>query len=141
MVVPNQVAGLNYTADPAVELANVPDAALCKPTQVDPFIECITNALRWTRANSTTIRGFSGTGWFTGAALLRHAVLSKSANAHVPLGLLRSSWGGTRIEQWSSPAALDACPAQHGKPPAGVSNLWASMLMPFKGLHFKALTW
>ena len=40
MVVPNQVAGLNYTATPAAELANVPDAPLCQPTQVDPFVEC-----------------------------------------------------------------------------------------------------
>ena len=141
MVVPNQVAGLHYTATPASELADVPDAALCKPTQVDPFVECLTNALRWTRANSTTIRGFSGTGWFTGAALLRLAISSKSADASVPIGLLRSSWGGTRVEQWSSPAALAACPTQHGQPPSGVSNLWASMMMPFKGLQFKALTW
>jgi hypothetical protein len=34
MVVPNQVAGLHYTATPAAELADVPDAALCEPTQV-----------------------------------------------------------------------------------------------------------
>lgn len=141
MVVPNQVAGLNYTNRPAAELADVPNAALCKPTQVNPFVECITNALRWTRANSTTIRGFSGTGWFTGAALIRFATMSKSSDASVPIGLLRSSWGGTRVEQWSSPTALAACPMQHGKPPAGLSNLWASMLMPFKGLAFKALTW
>ncbi len=141
MVVPNQVSGLNYTESPAAELANVPNAALCTPTQVDPFVECITNALGWTRANSTTIRGFSGTGWFTGAALLRFSISSQSPDASVPIGLLRSSWGGTRVEQWSSPAALAACPVQHGNPPAGVSKLWGSMLMPFKGLAFKALTW
>ena len=141
MVVPNQVAGLNYTATPAAELADVPNAALCKPTQVDPFVECITNALRWTRANSSTIRGFSGTGWFTGASLLRFAIASKHADATVPIGLVRSSWGGTRVEQWSSPVAVAACPVQHGKPPSGVSNLWASMIMPFKGLNFKAMTW
>eukprot|EP01046_Picozoa_sp_COSAG06_P016629 COSAG06_NODE_1106_length_10684_cov_5.383656_10_plen_346_part_00 len=142
MVVPNQVSGLNYTASPAAELAAVPDAPLCQPTQVDPFVECITNALRWTRANSTTIRGFSGTGWFTGAALVRAAIASKSSpDSKIPLGLLRSSWGGTRIEQWSSPAALAACPEQHSSPPKGVSTLWASMLMPLKGLQFKAMTW
>jgi hypothetical protein len=139
MVVPNQVSGLNYTAHPAAELAAVPDAPLCQPTQVDPFVECITNALRWTRANSTTIRGFSGTGWFTGAALLRAS--KSSPDSKIPLGLLRSSWGGTRVEQWSGPAALAACPEQHGPAPSGVSTLWASMLMPLKGLQFKAMTW
>jgi hypothetical protein len=71
MVVPNQVPGLNYTDVPAKELADVPDAPLCKPTQADPFVECVTNALRWTRANASTIRGFSGVGWFTGAAILK----------------------------------------------------------------------
>ena len=26
-----------------------------------------------------------------------------------PIGLVQSAWGGTRIEAWSSPAALDVC--------------------------------
>ena len=140
MVVPNQVAGLNYTTTPALELADVPDAPLCKPTQVDPFVECVTNALRWTRANSTTIRGFSGAGWFTGAAVLKAAIASKSADASVPLGLLRSSWGGTRVEEWSGPSAIAACPPQTGAG-SGVSTLWANMIMPFRGLSFRAYTY
>jgi hypothetical protein len=144
MVVPNQVHGLNYTATPAKELADVPDAPLCKPTQVDPFVECVTNSLRWTRANATTIRGFSGVGWFTGAAVLKAAIAAKSADQSVPLGLLRSSWGGTRVEEWSSPAAIAACPAQTGAEPPhggnGVSTLWANMIMPFRGMSFRAYT-
>ena len=139
MVVPNQVPGLNYTATPAKELADVPDAPLCTPTQPDPFIECVTNALRWTRANASTIRGFSGVGWFTGAAVLKAAIAAKSADAAVPLGLLRSSWGGTRVEAWSGPAAIAACPAQTGAG-NGVSTLWANMIMPFRGLSFRAYT-
>ena len=140
MVVPNQVAGLNYTSTPAKELADVPDAPLCKPTQVDPFVECVTNALRWTRANASTIRGFSGVGWFTGAAVLKAAIASKSADATVPLGLLRSSWGGTRVEEWSSPDAVAACPVQKAAG-RGVSTLWANMIMPFRGMSFRAYTY
>ena len=26
-----------------------------------------------------------------------------------PIGLVQSAWGGTRIEAWSSPAALEEC--------------------------------
>ena len=26
-----------------------------------------------------------------------------------PIGLVQSAWGGTRIEAWSSPAALEVC--------------------------------
>ena len=29
----------------------------------------------------------------------------------MPVGLVESAWGGTRIESWSSPDALAACPA------------------------------
>ena len=60
----------------------------------------------------------------------------------MPIGLVRSSMGGTQIQLWSSPAALAACnttaPATFWRP---YSSLFLSMILPMKGLSFAALTW
>ena len=48
---------------------------------------------------------FSAVCKFTGAAVF------DALGGTVPVGLVESAWGGTRIESWSSPDALAACPA------------------------------
>jgi hypothetical protein len=47
---------------------------------------------------------FSAVCKFTGAGLF------DALKGKVPIGLVESAWGGTRIESWSSPDALKACP-------------------------------
>ena len=76
MIVPNQVMGLHYTSTPAQELADVPDCQLCGPAfdASSLYKFCTCNALRWAQANSSVVRGFSATAWFTGAALRRAMV-------------------------------------------------------------------
>lgn len=41
--------------------------------------------------------------YFTGRDV--HKALNKS----VPIGLVESDWGGTRVEAWSPPSALVSC--------------------------------
>ena len=48
----------------------------------------------------------------------------------VPQGLISNSFGGSRIEEWSSPDALADCPAP-SPPPLGPSAIWNVMMMPF----------
>ena len=53
----------------------------------------------------------------------------------VPMGLISNSFGGSRIEEWSSPEALAECPAIV-PPPPGQGSIWASyiwnvMMTPF----------
>ena len=48
---------------------------------------------------------FSAVCKFTGAALFA------AFDGKVPIGLVESAWGGTRIESWSSQDALAQCPA------------------------------
>ena len=83
------------TAAPAAELADVPDSPICTaPFDVaGNYQYCQTDALKWTRANGTVIRGFSATAWFTGTALRK----AMGKDRRVPLGLIRSSVGGTKI--------------------------------------------
>jgi len=141
MIVPNQIPSLHYGALPKEELANVPDCILCPfPFSGIPssYHVCHCNALRWTRASAKAIRGFTALGWFSGAALARSVRSLRS----VPLGLVRSSWGGTKILRWSGPDAMARCP-QPSKPHGrGLpSDLFSNMIHPLKRLRFSAIVW
>lgn len=140
MIVPNQVAGLDYTAAPASELAaGVPDSPLCPPPfgTDGKYQYCQANVLRWARANGTVVRGFSATAWFTGTALRK----AQDKDRRVPLGLVRSSWGGTKIRAWSSPEAIDVCRQQNPAPAGSTSMLFSNMILPLVGLEFSAVVW
>ena len=55
---------------PALELPVAPNCQQCPEPGAGPYKACGCNALQWTRADANNIRGFSATGWFTGAALV-----------------------------------------------------------------------
>ena len=63
----------------------------------------------------------------------------------VPMGLIDSSWGGTRIEAWSSSEALEACDipdhVNEEKPQESNSNLWNAMIAPLKQMSLKGFLW
>lgn len=56
----------------------------------------------WQVASPETVRGWTGVGYFFGRDLHQHL--------EVPIGLINSSVGGTRIEAWMSRDALAALP-------------------------------
>jgi sialate O-acetylesterase len=56
----------------------------------------------WKEASSANVGDFSAVGYFFGRHL--HQVLK------VPVGLINTSWGGTRIEAWTSTEALEERP-------------------------------
>lgn len=136
MIVPNQVSGLHYNATPQYELTDVPDCKLCGPAfKNGTYTYCQCNAMKWTRSSATTTRGFSATCWYLGKSIF-FGVLKSS----VPVGLVRSSWGGTKIHKWQSSEAIAKCP-QEGKVPSDASFLWNGMINPLIGLHFSAVVW
>lgn len=57
----------------------------------------------WTTATPDQVGGFTAVGYFFARHLHR--------KLGVPIGLIHSSWGGTPIEAWMSPAALASDPA------------------------------
>ena len=131
MIVPNQVRGIDYNATPARELATVPDQPLCGPAFVGGvYNHCQDNAMRWTRANSTNIRGFSATAWFTGK-YVREKLGEEFGG--VPIGLVRSSWGGTQL----SPPLLT--PPAPGIPHLKLSPLLAAPVTRATGLSRSCL--
>lgn len=52
----------------------------------------------WQACSAESARGFSAVGYYFGASL--------QSNLSIPIGLINSSWGGTRIQAWMSPMSL-----------------------------------
>lgn len=57
---------------------------------------------KWEICQPSTVRGFSAVGYFFGRRLQNEL--------NVPIGLVGSNWGGTRIEPWTSPAGFRSVP-------------------------------
>jgi sialate O-acetylesterase len=75
----------------------------------------------WTAAAPNTVTGFSAVGYFFGRKL--------EQDLKVPVGLIHSSWGGTRAEAWTSKDALATNPvykAEHEKFAQAVENFTKS---------------
>jgi hypothetical protein len=95
----------------------------------------------------------SATCYFSGRGLY------KALGGEVPIGLVASDWGGTRVEAWSSPDALAKCPGAEeadatveasaaailfNDPPPDpntASALYNGMIAPILPLRFKLATW
>jgi sialate O-acetylesterase len=58
----------------------------------------------WARSSPESAASFSAVGYYFGQALLQH-------DKSVPIGIIQSAWGGTRIEPWTDPAGFAAIPA------------------------------
>ena len=97
--------------------------------------ECSSNAL-----NSVS---FSAAAYFFGREL--------HTNLNVPVGLIESSWGGTRIEPWTPPAGFQSVPslAQVTLPDFGTNKipntaptvLYNAMIAPFVGFAMRGAIW
>ena len=87
-----EVAAANH---PQIRLFNVPGHT----TAAAPQDNCPGN---WQVCEPNSARGFSAVGYFFGRRL--HDELD------VPIGLVGSNWGGTRIEPWTSLAGFQSVP-------------------------------
>ena len=95
----------------------------------------------WELANPQTTPGFTATGYFFGR-LLNQAL-------NVPIGLIHTSWGGSRIEAWMTSNSLKdipekAIPAsdadiriQNGTP----TVLYNGMIYPILGYGIRGVVW
>jgi sialate O-acetylesterase len=60
----------------------------------------------WEICTPRTIRDFSAVAYYFGREIHR--------NLDVPVGLISTRWGGTRIEPWTPPAGFQSVPELHG---------------------------
>ncbi len=109
-----------------------------KASKAAPQDDCIG---MWEVANAQTVPDFTATGYFF-ARLLNQAL-------DVPVGLIHTSWGGSRIEAWMTPNSLKDIPE---KPiPASdadikIANgtptvLYNGMLHPIAGYGIRGAIW
>jgi sialate O-acetylesterase len=94
---PGEIAAANF---PGIRLLKVPKEWLAQP-QAD-------QSGNWKVCTPETVaqggwNGFSAVGYFFGRELHR--------TLNVPVGLVDSTWGGTRIESWTAPEGFAAVPA------------------------------
>ncbi len=79
------------STNPMIRLYTVPSTISATP--IDDVKQS------WQLCNPDTVQYFTGVGYFFGRAMQR--------DEKVPIGLIHSSLGGTRVEAWTSPLVLD----------------------------------
>ena len=98
----------------------------------------------WDVCSPDSVPNFSAVAYFFGRELKREL--------DVPIGLIHTSWGGTRCEAWISEQALEAQPTltplleywQENDDPTSrhrPSNLYNGMINPLKGIQFRGFIW
>jgi sialate O-acetylesterase len=94
----------------------------------------------WTDAEPNTAMPFSAVAYFFGRDL--------QAALKVPVGLIHTSWGGTRAEAWTSREVLDRHPSYKGEPQPGeklqpniASVLYNGMIHPLLNYRIKGAIW
>jgi len=86
----------------------------------------------WQECGGTFLSNFSAVGYFFGAKL--------NKDLNVPIGLIRSAVGGTRIEPWiPSDAWAGLSKAEQGK--ATASGLYNAMIRPLALFPIKGVIW
>jgi sialate O-acetylesterase len=92
------VAHANY---PLIRMINLPSVDHDFPHHNFPILNRIIG--RWNVCTPATAASFSAVGYFFGRDLQKHI--------HVPIGLIQSAWGGTRIQPWLPAAAYRHTPS------------------------------
>ena len=101
----------------------------------------------WISCSPTTVSGFTAVGYFFGREL--HKQLD------VPIGLVNSSWGGTRIEPWTPLAGFEQISKQDfakpiiasvskgemGKSHQSPTRLYRGMISPLKPFAIRGAVW
>ncbi|MDR2676353.1 MAG: sialate O-acetylesterase [Opitutaceae bacterium] len=95
----NGAAAIAASDHPLLRLFHV------KKTWSDTPLAEVPLAAAWAASSPETTPEFSAVGYFFGLELL------KAFNHDIPIGLIDSSWGGTRIEPWTAPSGFAAIPA------------------------------
>ena len=91
---PDSKADIPNTTHPHLRLIEIPKTVALTPQDDVPAA--------WARSAPENAASFSAVGYYYGLKL--HEELK------VPVGIIQSAWGGTRIEPWTSLAGFDAVP-------------------------------
>lgn len=129
-----EIAAANH---PTIRLYNVPAHIKQNEPQADA------QAATWQVCSPESVAGFSAVGYFFGRSL------SKELN--VPIGLVGTNWGGTRIEPWTPPVGFDQVPSlsdyveslklADGKPKGGATQIYNGMVAGLTPMSARGAIW
>ena len=127
-----EIANANY---PKIRLFNVPKHIKQDTPQKDA------QPASWVVCTPETIGGFSACGYYFGRSL------NKQLN--VPIGLVGTNWGGTRIEPWTPPVGFKAVDQlsdyvtelEQGKFKGGATQIYNGMVAGLTPLSARGVIW
>jgi len=117
----NAAAEIAAANDPLLRQFHVPATVADEPQK--DVMKKVADTV-WLSANPQTVGAFTAAGYYFAKELRKEL--------NVPIGLLHTSWGGTRAEAWTSKPALEASPACQPLFPA-----WAEYLKTYNAEESK----
>ncbi|MCG8584186.1 MAG: sialate O-acetylesterase [Pirellulales bacterium] len=88
---------------------------------------------QWQVCSPQSVVGFSAVGYSFGRKL--------NQDLKMPIGLIGSNWGGTRIEPWTPPVGFDAVEELKGKKLKDASGIYNGMIHPLKPISVRGAIW
>ncbi|UMB59197.1 sialate O-acetylesterase [Lutibacter sp. A80] len=86
----------------------------------------------WVECTPETVLNFSAVGYFYGKQL--------SDNLKIPVGLIQSAWGGTRVEPWTPKEGVEKTTLEKAAQNK-FSNLYNGMISPLINYRIKGAIW
>lgn len=97
-----------------------------KTSSKTPLSNLVTIEEPWSVVTNLTVNSRSEFGYFSAVCFVFGREVYDGLNGKVPIGLVSSSWGGTKIEHWADPAAFKRC-----NQASDDSVLYNAMIHPF----------
>jgi sialate O-acetylesterase len=122
-------------ADEDIKAADFPKIRRIKFNHVQtpqPQAEAPT-ATAWQVCSPATAGGFTAAGFY-----FAREVMQKTG---VPIGIIDSNWGGTRIEPWIAAEGLPLVEALKAANPGGFSGMYNGMIHPIIKMPIKGALW
>ncbi|XP_041350889.1 sialate O-acetylesterase-like [Gigantopelta aegis] len=98
-----------------------------------PYQDLSSIAIQWSLPTKRSLPNFSAVCMLYAEYLYPHL--------NYPIGLVDTDWGGTPIEAWSSPEALNACSHIHKRGPFVHTVLWNAMVSPLLPMTIYGAIW
>ena len=84
----------------------------------------------WVRASSVSVASGGRFGLFSAVCWIFGRTVFDGLGGAVPIGLISSNWGGTKIESWSPDAVFEACPGVARGPLSNQGPHYNAMVAP-----------
>jgi len=136
-----------FNAEQELAAANYPDIRIFQAEKILSAmpLDDLQKFHGWQECSSNTLNSisFSAAAYFFGREI--------HTNLNVPVGLIESSWGGTRIEPWTPPVGFEVLPSQakFAREKIGtnrISNtrpmaIYNAMIAPLAGFAMRGAIW